>query len=366
MKLTKRRVTVGLISTAVVVAMTSVTTWALAETSSKPAASTKPVRLIVGYKDGARAAAAEARMSALGARRTASGAGQQALTELDATTIEVPATQSAATIASLRSDPNVAYVEVDRVRKAFETTPDDPIYDRQPEMREVRANIAWDTTTGSAVTIAVLDTGVTATGDLAGATVAGYDFVNNDASPTDDQGHGTAVASLIAARGNNSAGMAGVCWSCRIMPVKVLDARGDGYDSDIAKGIIWAVQKGAKVINMSLGGAGTSKALTDAVAYANMNSVLVVAAAGNGTGTVPQYPAALTDVVGVGATARCPNFDTSPLCTTGTNALDSYSARNSSSGRWVDVAAPGNVVAMDRSGNYNTGTTGTSFASPLV
>ena len=117
---------------------------------------------------------------------------------------------------------------------------------------------------------------------------------------------------------------------------------------------------------LSFGRPGSTKAVTAAVAYANMTSILVVAAAGIRTGTVPQYPAALTSVVSVGATARCPSFSNNPLCTTGTNVLDSYSARNSSTGRWVDLAAPGNVVAMDRSGNYNTGTTGTSFASPIV
>jgi subtilisin family serine protease len=93
--------------------------------------------------------------------------------------------------------------------------------------------------------------------------------------------------------------MAGVCWSCQIMPIKVLDAEGNGYDSDIAKGIVWAVQHGAKVINLSLGGPDTSKVLNDAVAYATMNSVLVVAAAGNEGDSVPQYPAALGDVLAV-------------------------------------------------------------------
>jgi subtilisin family serine protease len=356
MTFTKRQATVGLVSAAVVVTMTGVSTWALAEEHGKPAAvSAKSVRLIVGYQDAAARAAAEAKIAATGARRTASGASEQTLAAINATTVEVSAASKAATVASLQSDPNVAYVEVDRVRKAYDLTPNDPEFAaNQQEMRDVAAPAAWDTTTGTGVKIAVIDTGVNAVGDLAGAVTAGYDFVNNDSSAADDEGHGTAVASLIAARGNNDTGMAGVCWGCQIIPVKVLDYEGNGNDGDIASGIIWAVRRGAKVVNLSLGGPGTSKVLNDAVAYANMNGVLVVAAAGNRTGTVRQYPAALTDVVAVAATNR------------GSLGLSSWSARNASGDRWVDIAAPGTVTALSHTGGYLHNVQGTSFSAPIV
>ena len=280
MKLTKRRVTVGLISTAVVVAMTGVTTWALAaDNTTKTSAG--PVRLVVGYKAGADRTVASRAMSAAGARvTTAAGAATSALSAINAARVTVSAEQSSSMISALKSDPNVAYVEKEVRVAAFDVTPNDPSFKYQNEMHVIKAPAAWETTTGSAVTVAVIDTGVTAAYDLAGATVAGYNFVSNNTNAADNEGHGTAVASLIAARGNNGKGMAGVCWTCKIMPVKVLDANGEGTDSDVAQGIIWAVQHGAKILNLSLGGPTSTKVLSDAVAYANMNSALVVAAAG--------------------------------------------------------------------------------------
>ncbi|XVV13547.1 S8 family serine peptidase [Actinoplanes sp. CA-131856] len=359
MKLTKRRITVGAIGTAVVVAMTSVTTWALADTPQ----SGSPVRLVVGYKDGANRVAATNTLSAAGARKLNASTDSAALDQIRASTVQVPAARSKATIAALRNDPNVAYVEVDQRRTAT-LVPNDEAYQEgeQPEIDEVRAPLAWDTTTGGAspVKIAVVDTGVNAVGDLAGgAVLAGYDFVNKDSSPADDAGHGTEVASLIAARGNNTKGMAGLCWTCQIIPVKVLDSQGGGWDSDVAAGITWAVQHGAKVINLSLGGPTSSKVLSDAVAYANTNAVLVVAAAGNRVSTSDpltnrSYPAAYGDVVAVAATAQR------------SNALASYSYRNKAGDNWVDLAAPGTVTAMDRFGNYNNQVNGTSFAAPIV
>ncbi len=374
MKLTPRRVTVGLISTAVVVSMTSVTTWALAadKDAKVAAASSSPVRLIIGYKAGADRAAANRAMSAAGAIHTAGAASSTALAAINAASVKVSKERSGSMISSLRSDPNVAYVETDVQTKAFDTIPTDPSFKLQNEMYVVQAPTAWDTTKGGTTgpTVAVIDTGVNAVKDLAGATVAGYDFVNNDASPADDAGHGTSVAALIAARGGNKAGMAGVCWTCKIMPVKVLDSTGSGWDSDVAQGIIWAVQKGARILNLSLGQTQSTKVLQDAVAYANMNGALVVAAAGNEGGTPRatqrQYPAAYADVLTVAATQRCPAFATTPSCTTNTTKLTDFSSFNSSADTWVDVAAPGNVLSMDRFGNYSTGIEGTSFSSPIV
>ncbi|GIF19376.1 subtilisin family serine protease [Actinoplanes tereljensis] len=358
MQLTKRRITVGLISTAVVVTMTSVAT--LAQAAETTTASAAPVHLIVGYKSGATSASAVQKYAAAGVRSSALGA-------LNASTLQVPAARSAALISALRSDPTVAYVETDRVRKVAEVTPNDPIYTEnlQPELKEVGVPTAWDTTTGEVVKIAVIDTGVTMTGDLTGAVLGGYDFVNNDTEAADDFGHGTTVASLIAARGNNNQGMAGVCWGCAILPVKVLDNSGSGYDSTIAKGITWAVGQGAKIINLSLGGTGYSQTLADAIAYANASAVLVVAAAGNDNSSTINYPAGYTDVLAVGATNRCPNFANDPTCTAGTTDKASFSNFNGST-KWVDVAAPGIVTGMDVNGNYNTGEPGTSFSAPIV
>jgi subtilisin family serine protease len=369
MQLTSRRTTLGLVSAAIVVTMTGVTTWALAGTTTTGGPAAAPeVHLIVGYKNGGDSGRSVQLMNALGARRTSAGAGEQALDALQASTLQVPAASSTALIASLESDPNVAYVEVDHVRTVAEVTPNDPMYTRnlQPELKEVNLPAAWEVTTGSAVKVAVIDTGVSIKGDLTGAVQPGYDFVNNDSNPADDFGHGTTVASLIAARGNNKKGMAGVCWQCQILPVKVLNSSGSGYDSTIAKGITWAVQHGAKIINMSLGGPAASSVLADAVSYANVNGVLVVAAAGNGNTSAKSYPAAYGDVLAVGATKRCPNFATDPTCTAQTTEKASFSNYNSATSKYVDVAAPGIVTGMDNNGNYNTGEAGTSFSAPIV
>jgi thermitase len=355
MKFVSRRVTVGALSAAVVVTMAGVSTWALADEA--PA---RPVRLIVGLKSNAPLSmTAEGTVSSMGVRSMdAAGPAQQAMSKLRAHTMEVSASRKAAVMAALRSNPNVAYVEVDHVRKASAVTPNDPMYTegRQPEVDKVELPAAWETTKGdAAVKVAVLDTGVTSVGDLTGAVLPGYNYVSNNTNAADDYGHGTMVASLIAARGDNDDGMAGGCWNCAIVPVKVLDSHGNGNDSDIAKGIVWAVDKaGAKIINMSLGGDDTSQVLSDAVAYANLRGVLVVAAAGNENSTAHHYPAALTDVLAVGATER------------DSDARADYSNYNAPGDRWVDLVAPGDVTTMDRFGDYHTGMQGTSFAAPIV
>jgi hypothetical protein len=353
MKHVTRRVTVGALSAAVVATMAAVTTWALA--GEAPAQ--LPVRLIVSTKSGADTTAPLRTVSTMGVRSLDSvGPAQQPMTALRAQTLEVSAARSAKVIAALRSDPNVAYVEVDHVRKASAVRPSDPMYTagHQIEVDQVKLPAAWETTTGDAVKIAVLDTGVTKVGDLSGAVLGGWNYVGNNSNTADDYGHGTTVASIVAARGNNNAGMAGGCWSCVILPVKVLDKNGSGYDSNVAKGIVYATDKGAKIINMSLSGTSYGRTLSEAVAYANRKGVLVVAAAGNAGNTTKNYPAALTDVVAVGATAK------------GSDARVSWSSYNKAGDVWVDMAAPGVITGMDRYGAYHTNEEGTSFAAPMV
>ena len=353
MKHVTRRMTVGVLSAAVVATMAGVSTWALAGETPVDA----PVRLIVGTRSGADTTAPLRTVGSMGVRvLDSAGPAQQAMSTLRAQTLEVSKARSAKVIAALRGDPTVTYVEVDHVRKASDVSPDDPMYTDglQREVDQVRLPAAWETATGGAVKVAVLDTGVTKTKDLTGAVIGGWNYVGNSSNTADDYGHGTRVASIVAARGNNNAGMAGGCWSCVILPVKVLDRNGNGYDSTIAKGVIYAADKGASIINMSLGGTAYSKTLSEAVAYANRKGVLVVAAAGNGGNTTKTYPAALTDVVAVGATAK------------GSDARAGFSSFNGKGDTWVDMAAPGVITAMDQDGIYHTDQQGTSFAAPMV
>jgi hypothetical protein len=154
---------------------------------------------------------------------------------------------------------------------------------------------------------------------------------------------------VIAARTQNHEGQAGMCWKCSVMPVKVLDRNGSGPTSTIAAGIVWAANHGARVINLSLGGAGTTQALQDAVLFAASKGVLVVAAVGNSGSSTKFYPAAYADALSVAATASNDNlYDWS------NRGLD-----------WVQVAAPGCNVAPVRGGGYGD-FCGTSSATPIV
>lgn len=229
-------------------------------------------------------------------------------------------------------------------------TPNDPLYSSdQYGPQKMQAPAAWDVTKGSSsVVVAVIDTGVqTDHPDLTGKTVAGYDFVNNDSNPYDEQGHGTHVAGTVAATTNNGIGVAGVAPDVKVMPVRVLDRNGSGTNDWVASGITYAADNGAKVINMSLGGSSGSQALQDAVNYAWSKGVVVVAAAGNSNTSSPSYPAYYTNCIAVAAT-------------------DSNDAKASFSnyGSWVDVAAPGvSIISTTLGGGYAK-YSGTSMASP--
>jgi hypothetical protein len=193
--------------------------------------------------------------------------------------------------------------------------------------------------------VAVIDTGVDPSHpDLAGAIAPGYDFVNDDQDPSDDHWHGTAVAGVVAGRTSQATG---TCPRCMVMPVKVLGADGLGSTSSVAAGIVYAVDQGARVINVSLGGPDTSQLLADAVTYAASRNVLLVAAAGNEGVSTPFYPAAHAPALSVaGATAADQLYPWSNF------------------GEWVAVAARGCRPAPVHGGYAEF--CGTSAAAPVV
>ncbi|MFC8146926.1 S8 family serine peptidase [Streptomyces paradoxus] len=331
-------------------------------------------RLIVGYKSGAseaksnKAAAADAASKAEKTgeeidfqRRLGTGA---ALVELgsDPTRADV-----ADVVAQYQADPQVAYVVPDRLNKPTAVTPNDTEYSKQWDLFESTAGMnvpaAWDTTTGSGVTVAVIDTGYVAHSDLAANIVGGYDFIsdtavsvdgngrdNNPADPGDwyndnecGQGipastsswHGTHVAGTIAAATNNGKGVAGIAYGAKISPVRVLGKCG-GYDSDIIDAITWASGGSvsgvpantnvAKVINMSLGGGGACSSATQSAinGAVNRGTSVVVAAGNENTNASSSSPANCNNVITVAATNRA-----------GSRA--SYS----NYGTVVDISAPG-------------------------
>jgi len=271
---------------------------------------------------------------------------------LDVRVMSVPSGREIEKAEALRQDPDVLYAEPDYIMHAVVGPPNDPGYSQQWGVLPDKMNVtgAWDYTYGQGVTVAIVDTGVQLNHpDLQANIVAGYDFANNDADPTDDHSlsHGTHVAGTVAAVANNGVGVVGVAPTAKIMPVKVLDAQGSGYDSDVIAGIRYAADNGAKVVNLSLGQTSPSAALEDAVNYAVGRGVAVVAAAGNGNTSVLFYPAAYVNAVAVGAT-------------TSTDARASFS----NYGNWVDVAAPGaNIYSTMRSSNYGY-LSGTLMATP--
>jgi thermitase len=267
------------------------------------------------------------------------------ISHLDVYQIQIPENASVKEmIYALKQNPYVMYAEPNYIAH-IEKTPNDTLFKYQYALynngqeigpagsprgtlsADIKATAAWEETMGAEETlIAIIDTGI----DLKHPDLrnkiksSGHDFVNNDDDATDDHSHGTFVAGIAAADTNNNEGIAGVAWNCKILPVKVMGKDGQGYYSWIIDGINWAVDNGAQVINLSLGGESDSEALKAAVQYAYQKNVIVAAASGNDGGAV-LYPAAYDDYC---------------LAVAATDYNDQRTDF-SNSGPQVDVAAPG-------------------------
>ncbi len=316
------------------------------------AANFAPGQLIVKFKKGAPGKAIDALNAKHGAKVLSASrfAGFNVLS--------VPNGRTVAQMVNIyKGNPNVEYAEPNYIAHATaEAT--DPLYSYQWHLPAINVEPAWDVTIGAGVVVAVVDTGVayedhtdvyqrnkrrvvytyySQAPDLADTDfVAGYDFVNNDAHPNDDEGHGTHVTGTIAQSTNNGLGVAGIAYGCSIMPVKVLDAGGSGTYDDIADGIYFAADNGADVINMSLGGSVGSATLENAVAYAYNNGVTIVCASGNdGSATDVSYPAAYDAYcIAVGATR-----------------YDETVSYYSNGGASLDITAPGGDIYVDQNGD---------------
>jgi len=271
--------------------------------------------------------------------------------QLNVRIVQVPSQAEQRVISALSKNPNFEFAEPDYIANII-LVPNDPYYSSyQWHLPKIAAPVAWDATTGNAsVKVAIVDSGVESSHpDLSGRVLLGYDFVNNDPDPSDDNGHGTAVAATAAAKGNDGVGTAGVAWNVAILPVKTMNSAGSGSYSAIANGITYSADQGAKIINLSLGGTQASTTLQNAVAYAwNKGSLLVAAAGNNGTNQTV-YPAAYPNVIAVSATTR-------------SDALASFS----SYGSFVDLSAPGQDITTSWINSGYTTISGTSFSSPLV
>ena len=342
------------------------------------------IHLLVHFADGTSAAERSAIARAVGGRV------EGEIAAIGVTRIAVTVergTDASRVMRALASHANVSLAETD-VRVHLDGTPNDPYWSTDPFVglgewgaRRIGADSARDLVgTLAPVVVAVIDTGVDAGHpDLVGVVLRGVTILkaqsqgcSADAIGTDDNSHGTHVAGIIAANANNSIGIAGVAPNALILPIKALDCTGSGSISDIAQAITYAVDHGARIINISLGSSSDSATLESAVQYANSHGVLIVAAVGNCgpeisntshclyTPDLPEYPGASPGVLGVGATS-----------------MDDTIAPFSTRGAQVALAAPG-VRIVSTTPHYPTyqsqhGSTmnygvfsGTSQATPFV
>lgn len=215
----------------------------------------------------------------------------------------------------------------------------------------IETEAGWNISRGNKkVKIAVVDTGVDLNHpDLKGRLLKGYNVLKKNNHPNDENGHGTHVAGIIASETNNQEGTAGVTWYNKIMPVKVMNKEGYGTSFDIAKGIVWATDHGADVINLSLGNYQPSAVMQEAIQYAFDKNVVLVAAAGNDSTSQPSYPSAFPEVLSVSAVNP-----------------DGSRADFSNYGDYIDVTAPGVSIPSTYFKNRYASLSGTSMASPHV
>jgi subtilisin family serine protease len=244
--------------------------------------------------------------------------------------------------------PEVKFVEKNYIFDPV-FVPDDPMYAAQWHLPQILAPQAWDLTQGSpGAVIAIVDSGVDPYHpDLAPNLVAGYNTYNNNTNTLDQYGHGTEVAGVAAASSNNGQGIASVAGQSRIMPIRVTDATGRATSATIANGLVWAADHGASVVNLSFESVAGNAAIRAAAEYVLNKGALVVAASGN---------CGCFD-----ATADNP-FILSVSATDETGGIAYFS----STGPYVDLAAPGTNILTTAVGGLYFSDSGTSLASPVV
>lgn len=281
------------------------------------------------------------------------------------------------TLASSESDVYIAGQILGQIQptpvRIQTVNPNDPYFPQQVSLRTLKIDQAWSLATGSPSTVAVIDTGINRNHqDLTNRLwvnsdeipdngmdddhngyvddYLGYNFYNRNSDINDGHGHGTGIASIIAANTNNQLGLAGINWSARIMALKALDNLGGGDFWDVAEAIRYAVDNGASVINMSFGSNSDAAVLSEAVTYAISHGVSIVAAVGNNSSGEIFYPARYPQVIAVGSI----------------NAQNQLSAF-SNYGSNMDIVAPGENIVMAGLGSqdYVDGA-GSSFASAQV
>ncbi len=298
------------------------------------------------------------------------------------------------TMANLQKSSLIEFAEVNRTFLLHDA-PNDPRYGEQWYLQKIQIQDAWQITTGdSSVIVGVIDTGVdylhedlrdnlwiNSGEDINGNGVVdssdfngvdddengfvddirgwdftdaphfpdGGDYLTPDNDPADEHGHGTSVAGIIAATANNKKGIAGIAPSCRIMGLRAGTAQGYLEEDDVAAAIIYAIDNGARIINMSFGDVATSPLFRDVMEFARQNNIVLIASAGNTSSAEINYPAALPQVISVGAVSS-------------SDALAGFS----SYGATIDIVAPGVQLLTTAKNNSYSLFSGTSAAAPVV
>ena len=265
--------------------------------------------------------------------------------------IEVPEQAEEAVAKALAHNPHVKFAEVNAIIEPSALNPNDPSYPSQWHLPKIQGPEAWSSSLGGGVTVAVLDSGIDAAHpDFAGQLLSGWNVIDgNSSNVADITGHGTAVAGVVAAKGNNAVGVASVAWSGKILPVRITNAsNGTSTLEYMAAGMTYAADHGAKVANLSYQiGAGNYSTLNSAAQYMRNKGGVVVVAAGNTGGL------------------REGNDNAYLISVSGTTSSDGFWS-SSSYGNFVDVAAPGSsITTTNRGGGYGAWS-GTSFSSPMT
>jgi subtilisin family serine protease len=242
-------------------------------------------------------------------------------------------------------DPSVEYAEPNYIKR-ISTMPNDPLFSQQWGLTKINAPGAWDITTGnSGVIVAVIDSGIALNHpDLIANIGPGFNFITNTNVPTDDNGHGTHVSGVVGAVGNNGIGVAGVMWNVKLMPLKFLDANGEGFITDEISAIEFAITHGAKIMNASFAGPDFSRSEYDEIKRADTLGVLLMAAAGNETAnndTIPSYPASFSNPTDPNLVKNGLSAVANVISVAATNQSDSLASFSNFGLNSVHVAAPG-------------------------
>ncbi|SDC11185.1 S8 family peptidase [Shouchella lonarensis] len=248
------------------------------------------------------------------------------------------------------AEPNYAFVN-QVLTQPENIRPNDEFFKpHQWNLPQIESEEGWAFSNGKNTTIAIIDTGVDPRHpDLRGKLVDGYNAIHDNSDFHDENGHGTHVAGIAAAMTNNVEGIAGVSWESKIMPIKALDADGEGSSYSVARAIYWAVDHGADIINLSLGDYEQANILYEAIQYAYANDIVLISASGNDNDDALMYPAAYPEVITVAAVDENRNR-----------------AFFSNYGTHVDVAAPGEHIASTYLDQQYVVLSGTSMAAPHV